>query len=201
MPIQLEKLFAGGGRPLIDLLSHCVRSINTDALFLYLVGEYKFRPEAAAAVALHDVFCSPHSQGCIHARSMLSPRDLRLQQSIEPLRATLHALDEVPHDAPAIATTEEVKTDGEVESMTETAIAIRPPLPSPYVFDHVYRSVRSSARIRDLEANYDLARTPNENLPGGEMSAAQRMFVDNVWIPHIRPHLASAGFWRITTIG
>ncbi|MEL6107344.1 MAG: hypothetical protein AAFU85_14995 [Planctomycetota bacterium] len=206
MAIQLEQVFSSGGRTLIDLLTHCVWSINTDALFLYLAGQYKLRPEAAGALALHDVFCSPHSPGCLQERSMLTPRDLRLQQSIEPIRFALEASKD------AVAPSSEVPADGlgdesspqamiESETVRETAVIAPPPIPSPYIFDHICRAVRSGSRIRDLEQAYDIARTPTENLPGGEPTASQRVFVDNVWTPNLRPHLAAAGFWRIATIG
>ncbi|MEO1527509.1 MAG: hypothetical protein AAFX06_18935 [Planctomycetota bacterium] len=201
MPIQLDPLFSGGGRPMIDLLSHCVRSVNTDALLLYFVNEYRLRPFASAAIALYDVFCSLDSAGCIHERSMIAPRDLRLQQSIEPLRSSLNAIDRSTREPASPDVDNETVEGPQADADAEMATVVGPPMPPPYLFDHVCRAVRSGSHVRELEMKYDVTRSPNENLPGGEMSASQRAFVDNTWTPHIRPYLAAAGFWRVTTIG
>ncbi len=71
--------------------------------------------------------------------------------------------------------------------MTELSGASR-----PSIGDYVIRRIRET---------YDPALEPVENLPGGKMTAGQRMFVERVWRPKLRPHLVQAGFLRVASIG
>lgn len=52
-----------------------------------------------------------------------------------------------------------------------------------------------------VAATYNPSRGPIENLPGGKMTAAQRTFVNAVWLKRVRPTLVAGGFWRVATIG
>ena len=206
MAIQLEQVFSAGGRPLIELLSHCAFSINTDALFLYLVREFRFRPEASAAIALHDVFCATNSPACIHDKSLIAPRDWRLSSEIEPLRNAVTAApgtgkQEIDSPVEESAIEEESRPQAMEDESDGPEETPPPPLPSVLLFDRLATSIRAGMRVRELESYYDLSLDATENLPGGELSVAQRAFVDHAWAPMIRPFLVSAGFWRIATIG
>ena len=206
MPIQVDQVFSQGGRALVDLLIHSVLSINTDVLFLYLVREYRFRPDTPSAIALYDVFCHPQSRARISETSLLAPKDLRLSQSVESLRRALEAARQVPHVAETSlseATGSDVTGDHEADTAESSPVAPVIPLPPRYLFDAVADSLLRSPNsgVHKLQTYYDAQKTPTENLPGGEMTASQRLFVDNVWAPSVRPYLVSAGFWRISTIG
>ncbi|MCC9603617.1 hypothetical protein LOC67_23960 [Stieleria sp. JC731] len=213
MPIQIAPIIQSGGKPLIDLLNHCVQSINTDVLFLYLIGEFKLRPQAQSAVALFDVFCSIQSPACISCHGMIAPKDLRLANSISPLRASLEAantaIEEAANKTELDESSEEPGDEVENSDSADTPASESsfeaPPvlLPARYLFDQVADSIRQSpaSGFNKLQGYYDPLKSPKENLPGGDMNASQRMFVDNVWSPMVRPFLVSAGFWRVSTIG
>ena len=89
MAISTRSCFEQGGRELIELLTHCVFSFNTDVLFLYLVREYQFRPQAVGAIAIFDVFCGASAPARISATSTIPPRDMRIDHTISQLRAAL----------------------------------------------------------------------------------------------------------------
>ncbi|MCD0463752.1 hypothetical protein U8335_25390 [Roseiconus lacunae] len=206
MAIQLEAIFTAGGRPLIDVLTHCVYSINADALFLYLVREYRFKPQAKAAIALHDVFCNPQSPACISQSTMIIPKDWRLAHSIEPFRQAIEAVESVDQSASddsrsGSESEAEDHSSGDDNTPSDGCVAIE--IPPRHLFDHVVDAIRRgpSPAIASLQQSYDTGKTPTGNLPGGELSAVQRAFVDHQWLPSVRPFLVAAGFWRIATIG
>ena len=76
-------------------------------------------------------------------------------------------------------------------------------IPAKYLFDAVIAAVTSDVRevVRRIRETYDPALEPLENLPGGKMTAGQRMFVERVWRPQLRPYLVQAGFTRVASIG
>jgi hypothetical protein len=171
----LDEIFTRGGRELVDVLEFLVISFQMDPLFLFLVGEYRLQPTAPGAVALFDFFCSPASPAQISAKTLIPPRDMRLQLAVDPLRA---------------------RPD-------ETGGSMPVRFAPSYLFDAVTEGVSQVAakNIEKLERDYDLTSTPQENLPGGVMTAGQRQFVEHVWQPHLRPRLVSAGFRRIANVG
>ena len=76
------------------------------------------------------------------------------------------------------------------------------PLPANYLFDAVVTDLRlvTAAKLAEKQEQYDPGKTPTENLPGGAMNEAQRRFVDQIWVPKIRPYLVSAGFRSIASV-
>jgi len=176
MAVEIDKVFTRGGRELIDFLSFCVLSVETDPLFLFLAREFRTLPTAAGAVALFDAFCAANAPARISVSSAIPPFDLRIGHAVEALRAALAGAGVPPPP---------------------------PPLPPRYLFDAVVADVRSIAaeRIAAVARRFDPDRTPLENLPGGRLTAGQRFFVEQVWQPRVRPMLVGAGFRRIANIG
>jgi hypothetical protein len=82
----------------------------------------------------------------------------------------------------------------------DSAVSIAVPLRN--VFDAIARGVQQdgSGRLARLASTYDPLLTPEQNLPGGKLTAGQRYFVENVWQPLVKPRLAAGGFWPIANI-
>ena len=79
---DINEVFTKGGKPLIDFLDYCVRSIQMDPVFLFLVREYRNGPTPAKAVALYEMFCAPNAPARISAQTVLPPYDVRLREAI-----------------------------------------------------------------------------------------------------------------------
>ena len=176
MSVTLDEIFTRGGRELVDILEYFVISFQMDPLFLFLVGEYRMHPTAAKAIALFDIFGSPTSPAQISAKSAVPPQDMRLRNAVQTLR-----------------------TDGGEPAGVRPVVL----LPPKYLFDAVAADVEKIAAeaINSIESAYDMTLTPQENLPGGEMTPGQRHFVDFVWRPHLQPRLVADGFRRVASIG
>ena len=179
--IDMNELFSKGGKPLIDFLDYCVRSVQMDPLFLFLVQEYRNSPTAAKAVALFEIFFAPGAPGCTTAARVLPLYDARLTEIMRLLR------------------TNWLESQG--AGMTAQNVYTPVLLPAKYLFDSVAGELeKRSASLPKIRRRYKPHRTPMENLTGGKMTAAQRHFVERVWQPVIRPRLIAVGFWRIATI-
>jgi hypothetical protein len=181
MPIDLDDIFTRGGKPLIDVLNYCVRSVQMDPVFAFLVEEYRLSPTQTKAVALYDIFAAPGAPARINAADLLPPRELALQIVIENLRRSQPGPASIPHGG--------------------TAPRLQAP-PGKHIFDALALHVRKNRRgaIARIKRRYNLKLTPTENLPGRRMTSGQRNFVDQVWQPRIRPALLTAGFRRIANI-
>ncbi|QDV42143.1 hypothetical protein Enr13x_19860 [Stieleria neptunia] len=208
MPVCTKTIIERGGRELIELLTHCVFSFNTDVLFLYCVGEYQLRPQAVSALAIYDVFCAPAAPARISDPSQIPPKDMRVGQTIADLRQAFQAATCDPPQPKAVEDDDdddERRDAGQDDTPAGSTPPVRPavPLPPRYLFDSIAANlaVSEQAKIATLENYYDPKRTPQENLPGGELTDVQRAFVDHVWTPRIRPYLVSSGFWRVSTVG
>ncbi len=208
MPVCTKTIMQRGGRELIELLTHCVFSFNTDVLFLYCVGEFQLRPQAVSAIAIYDVFCAPTAPARISDLSLIPPKDVRIEQTIAQLRQAFQAATCDPPLSGGVADDESGgarQDDRQDAGQDESTQPVRPavPLPPRYLFDLIAANltVSEQAKIATLEGYYDPKRTPQENLPGGELTDVQRVFVDHVWTPRIRPYLVSSGFWRVSTVG
>ena len=192
MSIKLDEIFSSGGRDLINLLEYSVLSINVDLIFVYLVREYRLRPSAVAAIAVHDLFCCADSPARVSCEAALFPKDVRLTQAISPYRAGSPDASSVENALPQESSDQDAKT----------ARFEAPSLPPRYIFDSLARRINAedeSALIHSL-ASYSVALTPHENLPNGELSAVQRRFVEHIWQPIVRPELVAAGFWKVASI-
>ena len=55
MPLDFDVIFSRGGKRLIDFLDYSVRSVEMDALFIFLVEEYRRHPTTPKAVTLYDL--------------------------------------------------------------------------------------------------------------------------------------------------
>lgn len=183
MAVDVWAVLRSGGRAAIDLLEYSIVSVQLEPLFGCLAADYQIHPTARRALGLYDVFCAPGALGRIHAEVSLPPLNLRLPQEIQRIRENLQ------HVAQYNATQPEVP-------MT---VAI----PAKYLFDAVIAAVTSDEHevVRRIRETYDPALEPLENLPGGKMTAGQRMFVERVWRPQLQPHLVQAGFPRVASIG
>src|SRR5262245_4598428 len=115
MRVNVNEIFTKGGKPLHDFLDYCVRSIQMDLLFIFLVGEDRWIPSGAKAVALYYNFCAPNAPGRVSAVKTLPPYDVRLREAIQPLAAHQNGLKGLP-----------AGQNGPL-----------PPLPAKYLFDRV----------------------------------------------------------------
>ena len=181
-PLDVADVFRRGGKGLIDLLEFCVRSVRTDAVFLFLVGEYRTIPTAAKAVALYDLFCAPHAPARVSASDALPPFNQYVALAVTKLREGLELAASTAWAPPA----ERVPA----------------PLPAKYLFDDIARRIEQQPRnqLAQVAERFDPALTPLENLPGGRMNEAQRFFVERVWQPNVRPRLVAAGFRRVGNV-
>jgi hypothetical protein len=196
MTVDVDLLIRRGGRPLVDILNYCVCSINVDAMFLFLVHEYRVAPTTDKAVAVYEVFCAPAAPARISIENNLPPKDPRILHAIAPYANAYRAPD------PPTPSQSEGPSQSE-ESSDAPWLGNRMLLPPKYFFDSLSSTLRTGPedpfdRVGRL---YDPERTPIENLPGGKMTAAQTHFAEYVWVPRVRPPLVRAGFRRIANIG
>jgi hypothetical protein len=179
--VDIEDLLVRGGAGRIALLRYCVMSIRMEAVFIFLAQEYRYRPSHAGALALFDLFCGEHAPARLKAYELLPPRQLGLSAAVTRVREQWHQMQSPPpqdeNDLIAVMT------------------------PARDLFDTIVRGLRGDVRFTALGASYDPQLTPQENLPGGKMTAGQRQFVEGVWNPVVKPRLTAAGFWQMRTIG
>jgi hypothetical protein len=185
--IDVDDTLARGGVERLEFLRYCVMSITMEPLFVFLSGEYRLRPTHAAAVALFDMFCAADAPARLAAYELLPPRELALSSEVIRVRAQWTAM-QAPRTEPESEEPEEVRSVA--------------PWPSRALFDSLVKGVRADShrRLAAASESYDPRLTPQENLPGGQLSASQRQFVDRIWTPIVRPRLAGAGFWQVATI-
>ena len=183
MGVDLDTVIARGGRTLFELLEFCVVSVRLEPLFVFLVREYHAHPTAERALALYDVFCAEKALARVQAPWALPPRTLRVQTAVSALRRRYE--------------------QWQVSQETDPESRQPRPLPDRYLFDRIVDDLRKADpnRIRAACEQYDPSKSPLENLPGGRMTAGQRAFVDQVWLPRVRPQLVRAGFSRMATVG
>ena len=180
MPIDLDKIFDGGGKELIDLLDYGVRAVRLDLIFIFLVQEYRLHPTTPKAVALYEIFCATPAPARLRAPEVLPPINLQIEAALRPLRLNLTQV-------------EAARASG----------ASAPPwiLPPKFLFDAIALYLREkSPALRAVRRRYQPKRTPIANLPGGKMNAGQRHFVEKIWEPKLRPWLVAAGFRRMGSI-
>lgn len=184
MAIDIQTTFRSGGRKLIDLLEYCVRSMQFDALFLFLTGEFREHPTDLKALALYDGFCAPQAVARIRAEDVLPPKNLRILADIQPLVLRRQVIETG------------AGARGEDEHLP------RPLLPPKFLFDYIVLHLEQGEgnQLDAIRANYDSRLEPMDNLPGGKMNAVQQHFVDHIWGPKLRPFLVAAGFRRIANI-
>ena len=180
-PLDLGKILTQGGKSLLDFLNYCVRSIEMDPLFIFLVQEYRNAPTVGRAVALYDIFCAPNAVGRVSAEKTIPPYNVGFAELMRPLKMNWTRL--------------------QTSRLTAVPCPVPPVLPPKYLFDTIVTDLeKHSKSLPRIRRRYKPTLSPVENLPGGTMSEIQRHFVDKVWQPIIRPHLVAAGFWRIATV-
>jgi hypothetical protein len=86
VPVDIDKIFARGGKKLVDLLDYAARAVQTDVLFVFLVREYREHPTTPKAVALFDAFCAPHALARVSVSESLPPFNLRIDAAMRPLK-------------------------------------------------------------------------------------------------------------------
>lgn len=179
---DIHDIFRRGGKQLIDFLEYCVISRKMAPVFAFLLSEYRTQPTVEKALGLYDMFCAADAPARLDAAPVLPPRDLRIQQEILRIRDHIHQL--------------------EVLNALSPELPRRPATPAKYLFDFIVDHLGSceDQPLGEIARRYDPNLTPLENLPGGKMSRAERLFVDRVWQPSVRPRLAAAGFRRIANV-
>lgn len=184
---RIDALLGAGGVERVNLLRYAVRSVTMEVMMHFLVREYRFHPTLRGALALYDVFCAPRSPARLPAAEAVPARWLPLGARIEGLRGREQAFDQAA---------EAIRGGGEDTPLPP------PPLPDRALYDEMVRSMWTDpgGALQRVEREYDSSRMPDENLPGGRLSPAQRNFVDRVWRPEVRPHLVDAGFWQLSSI-
>ena len=132
-------------------------------------------------MALYDIFCAPQAPARLSLPEVIPPLDLAIAAAIRPLK--IHW------------------TQVQAAQIATSPSRLPLTLPPKYLFDGIASHVEKNASaMRKIKRRYKPHRTPVENLPGGKMTSAQRVFVDKVWQPNIRPRLVTAGFQRVATI-
>jgi hypothetical protein len=194
MPVarrSTEEHFTRGGKPLLDLLSFCVMSYRVEALFAFLVREYRMKPTPPGALALFDVFCAAQAPARMRALEVLPPRNVVFRSELERIRELWLA-------------SQGTRLPGApLEEGIEGPIALpSPPVAPRYVFDFVITHLQQLPEdpVGAAGRKFDPELSPAENLPGGRMTEGQRAFVERVWQPRVRPTLVAAGFWRVANV-
>ncbi len=180
--VNTAEILSRGGAPRIAFLRYCVLATRVEPLFVFLVQTYRLRPGHAAALALFDGFCARQAPARLGAIALLPPAELRLESAIAPVRAQWSQMQS------PLAPDE------------DAAIAIA--TPPRHLFDAIVSGLTQDAQgpLARVCAAYDPRLTPEENLPGGKMTAGQRHFVEKVWNPVVKPRLVGAGFWQIADL-
>lgn len=200
MAIDVEATFARGGKELVGLLEYCVMAVAIEPLFAFLIREYRLRPSAQSALVLFDMFCGASAPARLPLWQALPPRVLGLQHAVEAIRAAVQQRDTWQAEQQPV-TTGAVGPAGASTSLGEDEMPPVVPIPGKFLFDRLDHEVWACPRMHELRDSYNPELTPAENLPGGQMNASQRAFVDQRWLPVIRPRLVMAGFWRVSSIG
>jgi hypothetical protein len=179
---DIAEILSKGGEGRIALLRYCVMSITLEPVFLFLVQEYRLRPTHLSALALYDVFCAPQAPARIRSPEALPPRDLHLSSAAGSIRRQSAALQS--------------------PDLGDESVQISITLPHRNLFDRIGDALQRDPQghVARVARQYDPARTPHQNLPGGRMTAVQKHFVEEVWRPVVRPRLVVAGFWQIANI-
>lgn len=162
--------------------------MQMEPVFGYLVGEFRLRPTAEGALALHDCFCATNALARLrHPSTLLPPGNPQLSAQIETLRNALG-----PAGSPTASSSE-----GEDPGPPRIPVVPR------YLFDSIIEALAGveGDPLRNPARDFDPALSAYENLSGGSLTPAQRHFVDNVWPQLVRPRLTGAGFWSIANVG
>jgi len=178
---DVNGIFSRGGQSLIQLLEYCIRSIQMDPVFVYLVQDFHGSPTVVKAVALYDLFCVPNALARLSVQNVLPPLNLRIQAAIRPFKTHW--------------------TRAQVLNFGNPDATMPALLPPRQLFDFIATEVQESSKsFAIIRKSYKPRRSPVKNLPGGQMTAPQRHFVEKIWQPIIRPQLTAAGFWRVAAI-
>jgi hypothetical protein len=129
------------------------------------------------------MFCAVHAPAKLAAYELLPPRELSLAAEVSRVRERWNAMQNPSPD----------------DEDTLRSVAS---WPGRALFDALVHGLRADVhrKLETVSTSYDPQLSPQENLPGGQMSATQRQFVERIWQPIVRPRLASAGFWQVATI-
>jgi hypothetical protein len=173
MAIDVDQVLSASDELQLELLNHCVYARRLEPLFVFLVADYRNHPSLARAHVLHQLFCRTGAPVRLGESRVLPPDDLRIERSIG-LLPPLPAAGQPPV----------------------------PFAPDRAIFDFIAADLRrDGGPLAALGAAFDPLLSAKENLPGGEMDAGQRAFVERVWRATVRPRLLGAGFWRVATLG
>ena len=170
--MELAETLDRRGRGTLDFLDYCVRSVQLEPLFVFLVQEYRSNPTIPKAVALFHTFCAPAAP----AKIGVPTDDAQLQSAMRPITVSWTRMQAALVFGPGNAA---------------------PPMaPAASLFDGLAETILCTGIFTKLKRRY---RTDLGNVP--RVNRAQRDFIEKIWQPIIRPHLVAAGFWRIDEVG
>jgi hypothetical protein len=87
MALNLDSMMDRGGRRLLDLLEYCIRSVQIDPVFLFLVRDYRLAATPAKALVLYESFCQPRALARLSVHEALPPYNLRFEAGMRQLIA------------------------------------------------------------------------------------------------------------------
>jgi hypothetical protein len=191
MARTVQDLLLLGSREFLNFLQFAIVSGQPEPVFIHCVREYRFRPTTVAALGIFDHFCETNALWRLRETQFLPPLELTLANQIRMLREAF------------IASQQPLPSASLEEDEPSPVLPAANPMPPGNLFRTIETGLLSNSDgfLARLAATYDPALGPFENLPGGKMTSAQRLFVDQYWIRRIRPALVSAGFWRLASLG
>jgi hypothetical protein len=155
----------------LDFLDYCVHAMQLDPVFVFLAQEYRINPTIPKAVALFHTFCAPAAP----AKVSVEPDHEQMQRAMRPITVTWTRMQAALVFGPGNA----------APSMP----------PSPSLFDGLVDKLMGAGVIGKMKRAYQAHAEVTE-----ETTRLQQHFVEKIWRPIIRPHLVSAGFWRIAEV-
>jgi hypothetical protein len=155
---------------MLDFLDYCVRSMQTDPVFVFLVQEYRCNPTIPKAVAIFHTFCSPGAP----AKLSIDTDDQHLLNAIRPITVSWTRMQAALVFGPGNGAP--------------------PPPPPSWLFDGLAQQIMRGGIVGKLKEMYQTERAADR------INRVEQHFVEKIWQPIIRPHLVAAGFWRIAEV-
>lgn len=169
--MQLSETLDRRSKGTLDFLDYCVRAMQLDPMFVFLAQEYRINPTIPKAVALFHTFCAPVAP----AKVSVEPDEEQLQRMMGPITVTWTRMQAALVFGPGNAA---------------------PPMPPPpSLFDSLVDKIMRNGVLGKMRRAYQARHDAVE-----ETNRVQEHFVERIWRPIIRPHLVSAGFWRIAEV-
>jgi hypothetical protein len=184
MAVELDKALGAGGKLTIDFLQYCILTQRTDAIFVYLAREYRFRPTIDGAFALFEAFCAEKAIAKLPLPDMLPPKSPHLLWEVQKIRQSI----------------EDYKKFVPTEKVPDPPRVVHPTI---IMFEPYVAALRAlpDAGMHLAAQEFDPELAPIEHLANGEMNFDQILFIQNIWVDKLRPTLIAGGFWQIASLG